>query len=33
MYFEIFTESEKMALRQGFYYGKVNTTKRNETMV
>ena len=23
MYFEIFTESEKMALRQGFYYGKV----------
>ena len=32
--FEIFTESEKMALRQGFYYGKVkNTGERNEAVV
>jgi hypothetical protein len=28
MYFEIFTESEKMALRQGFYYGKVKIQKK-----
>ena len=28
MYFEIFTESEKMALRQGFYYGKVKIQQK-----
>jgi hypothetical protein len=28
MYFEIFTESEKIALRQGFYYGKVIIKKK-----
>ena len=30
MYFEIFTESEKMALRQGFYYGKVKNTEKKK---
>jgi len=28
MYFEIFTESEKMALRQGFYYGKIKIKEK-----
>jgi len=28
IYFEIFTESEKIALRQGFYYGKVIIKKK-----
>ena len=30
MYFEIFTESERMALRQAFYYGKIKI-KEKET--
>ena len=28
MYFEIFTESERMALRQAFYYGKIKIKKK-----